>query len=70
MNWTMQQHRASDSIADALSGARCVNGHLMRPMLADGEPPSTACRPNVVNAPGVEAPQDLVNLQAEFHLIR
>ena len=55
-------------------GARCVNGHLMRPMPADEEPPSTACRPNVVNAPGGVtlggAPQVLVNLQAEFHLAK
>ena len=32
--------------------AICVNGHLMRPMLAEEEAPSTACRPNVVHAPG------------------
>ena len=30
---------ASDSL-NVLSGARCVNGHLMRPMPAEEEPPS------------------------------
>ena len=42
----------SESMANTLSGARCVNDFLMRPMPAEEEPPSTACRPNVVNAPG------------------
>ena len=40
----------SNSMANALAGTRCVNGCLMRRMPADEEPPSTACRPNVVNA--------------------
>ena len=65
---------ASASMAATLTGPRCVNGQLMRPMPAEEEAPSTACRPNVVNAPGGVAlgrgPQDLVNLQEEFHLVR
>ena len=53
MSWTMQlQCMSPKSMADTLSGARCVNGFLMRPMPAEEEPPSTACRPNVANAPG------------------
>ena len=43
---------AAASMVEATSGARCVNGNLMRPMPAEEEAPSTACRPNVVNAPG------------------
>ena len=65
---------ASDSMAATLAGPRCVNGQLMRPTPPNDDSPSTACRPNVVNAPGGIAlgrgPQDLVNLQAEFHLVR
>ena len=43
---------AAASMVEAISGARCVNGNLMRPVPAEEEAPSTACRPNVVNAPG------------------
>ena len=35
-----------------ISGARCVNGNLVRPDNAEEEPPSTACRQSAVNAPG------------------
>ena len=35
-----------------ISGARCVNGILVRPDHAEEEPPSTACRQSAVNAPG------------------
>ena len=35
-----------------ISGARCVNGNLVRPGNAEEEPPSTACRQSAVNAPG------------------
>ena len=34
------------------SGARCVNGNLVRPDNAEEETPSTACRQSAVNAPG------------------
>ena len=44
--------RATDSMAEHLVGARCVNGNLIRPGPAEEEAPSTACRPNAVNAPG------------------
>ena len=36
--------QASDSMADTLSSARCVNSCLMRPRPAEEEPPSTACQ--------------------------
>ena len=44
--------RATDSMAEHLVGARCVNGNLIRPGAAEEEAPSTACKPNAVNAPG------------------
>ena len=43
---------ASDSMAATLEGPRCVNGQLMRPTPPRDDSPSTACRPNFVNAPG------------------
>ena len=43
---------ASDSMAATLAGPRCVNGQLLRPTPPNDDSPSTACRPNVVNAPG------------------
>ena len=58
------------SIAANLTGARCVNGNLMRRRRAEEETPSTACRPNVVNAPGGalgRGLQDLVHLEATVH---
>ena len=36
----------------ALAGPRCVNGQLLRLTAPNDESPSTACRANVVNAPG------------------
>ena len=36
----------------SISGARCVNGNLVRPDNTEEESPSTACRPSVVHAPG------------------
>ena len=44
--------QAADSMGESLSGAICVNGNLVRPRPAEEETPSTACRANVVNAPG------------------
>ena len=35
-----------------ISGARCVNGNLVRPDNAEEEPPSTACRQSAVHASG------------------
>ena len=63
---------ATDSMAEHLTGARCVNGNLIRPGPAEEEAPSTACRPNIViNAPGGVALsrdlQDLVHLEATAH---
>ena len=49
-------NHAAAAMVEAISGARCVNGNLMRPTPAEEEAPSTACRPNVVNAPGGVAP--------------
>ena len=43
---------ASDSMAATLQGPKCVNGQLLRPPPPRDDSPSTACRPNVVNAPG------------------
>ena len=44
--------RAADSMAATLEGPRCVNGQLVRPRPPNDDSPSTACRPNVVSAPG------------------
>ena len=35
-----------------ISGARCINGNIVRPGNAEEEPPSTACRESAVIAPG------------------
>ena len=35
-----------------ISGARCINGNLVRPDNPEEESPSTACRQSVVHAPG------------------
>ena len=35
-----------------ISGARCVNGNLVRPVNSEEEPPSTACRQSTVHASG------------------
>ena len=50
MNWIMPQQSTQLTLWDRIYQARY--GNLMRPMLAEEEAPSTACRPNVVNAPG------------------
>ena len=35
-----------------MTGARCINGNLVRPDSTDEEPPSTACRQSTVMASG------------------
>ena len=37
--------------ASPISGARCINGNVVRSVNAEEEPPSTACRQSTVNAP-------------------